>query len=41
MYVSGLIEYASIFLNIGPDDVPIYASGDYMYPISFPCELLI
>ena len=41
LYVSDLIEYASIFLNIGPDDVLISAGGDAMYPVEFSCESMI
>ena len=41
MYVSDFIEYASILLNIGPDDLLIYAGGYDMYPVAFPCEFLI
>ena len=40
LYVSDLIEYASILLIIGMDDVPIYAGGDDMYPVEFTCEFL-
>ena len=40
LYVSGLIEYASILLNIGTYDVLISAGGDYMYPVALSCELL-
>ena len=40
MYVSDLIEYASIFLKIGPEDVFISAGGDDMYPFELSCELM-
>ena len=40
LYVSDLIEYASILLKIGPDDVLIYACGDEIYPIALSCEFL-
>ena len=40
LYVSDLIEHASIFLEIGSNDVLISAGGDDMYPIGFSCELL-
>ena len=39
--MSDMIEYASILLKIGPDDVLISEGGDYMYPISLSCELLV
>ena len=35
-----LIEYSSIFLEIGSEDVLISAGGDDMYPVSFSCQLL-
>ena len=38
--VSDLIEYASIILNIGSDNVLIFAGCDDMYPVAFYCELL-
>ena len=40
MYVSDFIEYVSIFLKIGTDDVLISAGGDDIYPVGFSCEVL-
>ena len=37
LYVSDLVEYASIFLKIGSDDVLISAIGYDMYPVEFTC----
>ena len=33
LYVSDFIEYASIFLKIGPDDVLILVGGDDMFDL--------
>ena len=40
MYVSDLIEYASIFLNIGSENVLISAGCDDIYLVAFSCQLL-
>ena len=40
LYVSDLIEYASILLKIGSDGVLIYVGSDDMCPAAFYCELL-
>ena len=40
LYVSDLIEYAYVLLDISSDDVLISASVVDIYPVTFTCKLL-